>query len=84
MDSTSSTRLIIGPTSKLVNVFEKIIFPYVNRVREDLAAPSQKALLLMDNFTGQTTTSVMEMLEEQGIVVLWFWAVLLTVCSLWT
>ena len=38
-------------------------------MREDLAALSQKALLLMDNFTGQTTTSVMEMLEEQGIVV---------------
>ena len=49
--------------------FEKIIFPYVRKVREDMAEPSQKALVLMDNFSGQMTTSVLEKVEEEGIVV---------------
>ena len=34
-----------------------------------MGAPSQKALVLMDNFSGQTTTSLLEKLEEEGFVV---------------
>ena len=34
-----------------------------------MGAPSQKAMVLMDNFSGQTTTSLLEKLEEKGIVV---------------
>ena len=49
--------------------FEKIIFPYVRKVREALKAPSQKALVIMDNFSGQTTPSVLEKVEEEEIVV---------------
>ena len=49
--------------------FEKIIFPYVQRTREEMGAPLQKALVVMDNFSGQTTTTILEKIEEQGIVV---------------
>ena len=48
--------------------FEKILFPYVDKVREAMEAPDQKALLIMDNFSGQTTDAVLEKLEEKGIV----------------
>lgn len=46
--------------------FDNIIFPFVRKTRE---APSQKALVIMDNFSGQTTPSVMEKMEEEGIIV---------------
>ncbi len=48
--------------------FEKIISPYIQGIREAMKAPSQKALVLMDNFSGQTTTAVLEKAEEQGII----------------
>ena len=38
-------------------------------MREALKAPSQKALVIMDNFSGQTTHSVLEKVEEEGIIV---------------
>ena len=50
--------------------FEKIIFPYIEKVREEIGASSQEALVLMDNFSGQTTTSLLEKLEEKEIVVI--------------
>ena len=50
--------------------FEKIVFPYIEKVREEIGTPSQKALVLMDNFSGQTTTSLLEKLEEKDIVVI--------------
>ena len=49
--------------------FENIIFPYIEKVREEIGVPSQKAMVLMDNFSGQKTTSLLEKLEEKGIVV---------------
>ena len=49
--------------------FENIIFPYIEKVRKEIGVPSQKAMVLMDNFSGQTTTSLLEKLEEKGIVV---------------
>ena len=48
---------------------ENIIFPYVKKTREEMGAPTQKALLLMDNFSGQTTPSMLEKFEDKGIVV---------------
>ena len=53
-----------------IHFFENIIFPYIKKVREEMYAPSQKAIVLMDNFTGQTTTALLERLEENGIVVI--------------
>ena len=43
-----------------VQFFEKIVFSYVDRVREATKAPDQKAILIMDNFSGQTTDAVLE------------------------
>ena len=34
-----------------------------------MGAPLQKSLVVMDNFSGQTTTTILEKIEEQGIVV---------------
>ena len=50
--------------------FEKIIFPYIKKVREEIRAPSQKALVLMNNFSSQTTTSLLKAVEKEGIVVI--------------
>ena len=48
---------------------DKIVIPYIQQTREAIGTPSQKALLIMDNFTSQTTTSVIEKAEEQGIII---------------
>lgn len=45
----------------------KIVIPY--RVWEALQAPQQNAMLIMDNFRGQKTDSIMECLEEHNIIV---------------
>ena len=52
--------------------FQKIIFPYVNIVSEEIGASSQKPLVLMDNFSSQTTTSLLEKVEveEEGVIVI--------------
>lgn len=34
-----------------------------------MGAPSQKPMVLMNNFSGQTTNSLLEKLEEEGVVV---------------
>ena len=39
------------------------------KVREGIGVPSQKAMVLMDNFSGQTTTSLLEKLEEKVIMI---------------
>ncbi|MCG8626611.1 MAG: hypothetical protein MJE68_32000 [Proteobacteria bacterium] len=49
--------------------FENIIFLYIKSVREETGAPIQKGMVLMDNFSGQTTTSLLEKVEEGGIVI---------------
>ena len=48
--------------------FQKILFPYGEKVREVIEAPDQKALLIMDNFSGHITDGIIEKLEEKGIV----------------
>ena len=72
MDSTFSTQSITGLMKKRLRFFQKIVFPYVKKVREEIGAPSQKAMVLMDNFSGKTTTSLLEKLEEKGVVVIMF------------
>ena len=58
---------------------EKLVFASLRRlsfhirskkVREEIGTLSQKALVLMDNFSGQATTSLLEKLEEKDIVVI--------------
>ena len=49
-------------------LFIKIVFPYFDKVREAMEAPDHKALLIMDNFSGQTTNTSLEKLKERGIV----------------
>lgn len=49
--------------------FNKIIIPHMRKVREEVSIPSQKALVLMDNFSVQRTTGVLEKVEEEEIVV---------------
>ena len=51
------------------SVLRKYHLPVQEKVREEIGVPSQKALVLMDNFSGQTTTSLLEKVEEKGIVV---------------
>ena len=45
------------------------MFPYIDKVREEIGSPSQKAMVLLDNFSGQTTTSLLEKLEEKRVVI---------------
>ena len=68
MALTCTTHQTTGQMKKHVFAIFKI-FPYLNQVREAIDAPSQKALLIMDNFTGQTTGAVLELLEEKEIAV---------------
>ena len=49
-------------------LFEKLLFSYVDKVREAVEAPDQKALVIMNNFSGQTTNGILEKLKEKGIV----------------
>ena len=53
----------------MFHFFQKITFP-VKKVREEMKTPSQKAMVLMDNFSGQTTTSLLEKVEEKRVVVI--------------
>ena len=50
-----------GQMNACVHFFEKIVFPYVDKVREAMK-------LIMDNFSGQTTDPMLENQEEKGIV----------------
>ena len=61
-----STPPISGPMQTHVAAFLKDT-PVHQDVDTD--APSQKALVVMDNFSCHKTTSLLEELEEQGIVV---------------
>ena len=44
-----------------------IIVPYVERVRDDVGEKS--AAVIIDNFKGQVTDAVIDLLEEHGIYV---------------
>ena len=51
--SILSTCQTTGKMKKPAKYFlKKIIFPYIQRTREEMGAPLQKALVVMDNFSG--------------------------------
>ena len=49
---------------------DNIILPYVEKVREKVGA-EKAALVIMDNFKGQTTTKITNRLEENNILISW-------------
>ena len=57
---------------KAVELLNKIIFPYIDNVKERLDLPSdQKAKLIFDVFRGQTTANVIQHITHKGCVVLY-------------
>ena len=48
----------------MIQYVRNVILPYVNQIRVD---DSEAALVIMDNFKGQTTPSVTTLLEENNI-----------------
>lgn len=57
-------------TAESIRLFEKIIIPYIKKKRQSLNLPvDQKALVVMDVFTGQTTKEVIAVLKENDICV---------------
>ena len=57
---------------KALELLNKIIFPYIDNVKERLALPSdQKAMLIFDVFRGQTTANVIQHITDKGCVVLY-------------
>ena len=57
---------------KALELLNKIIFPYIENVKERLDLPSdQKAMLIFDAFRGQTTANVIQHITDKGCVVLY-------------
>ena len=52
----------------MIDYVENIIIPYVKRVRSDLGN-DKAALVITDNFRGQTTKAVLDLLESANILV---------------
>ena len=48
---------------------ERILKPYITRIREEMGSPDQPALLIMEKFRGQMSAEVQENLEESRILV---------------
>ena len=53
----------------MVQYINEIVVPYVEAQRDVLDVPSQTALAIMDNFKGQVTTPINEILEAHNIQV---------------
>ena len=51
----------------MVHYIKEIIVPYVESQRDALGDPNQAALVIMDNFTGQVTTTINQLLEAHNI-----------------
>ena len=51
----------------MLRYIDKVIVPYVNKVRETLQLEDQAALAIFDCFRGQLTKSVTDALEEHNI-----------------
>ena len=51
----------------MIQYVENIIIPYVNNIRGLLNDDSKPALVIMDNFKGQTTSNVLSLLESNDI-----------------
>ena len=48
----------------MIQYIQNVIIPYVNNIRTD---STEAALIIMDNFKGQTTPSVTNLLEVNNI-----------------
>ena len=53
----------------MLQYITKIIVLYVETMRESLGDPEQAALVIMDNFKGQMTPAINELLEANSIQV---------------
>lgn len=51
----------------MIDYINEIIVPYVEAQRDALQNPMQAALVVMDNFTGQVTTTINDLLEAHNI-----------------
>jgi len=52
-------------TAESIKLLNKVIVPYVKKQRLDLGlSPTQKALVIMDVFTGQMTSEVTKILAD--------------------
>ena len=51
----------------MIQYIEEIFIPYVDRQREDLGDTSKAAVIIMDNFKGQITSQVNDLLEDNNI-----------------
>ena len=50
-------------------MFNETVIPYINEIRSSQNIPDQYALVIMDAFTGQKTTKVMNLLKDNKILV---------------
>ena len=56
---------ITSPTSKSVEYFMDIIFPYLEKVKEEICIPKEQySLVIMDIFKGQDNDILKELREE--------------------
>ena len=51
----------------MLQYIDHIVLPYINGVREMLSNENLPALVVMDNFKGQTTANVLTKLEEENV-----------------
>ena len=51
----------------MIDYIDMIIVPYVEAQRDTLQNPTQAALVVMDNFRGQVTTAINDLLEAHNI-----------------
>ena len=57
---------------KALELLNKIIFPYIDNVKERLALPSdQKAMLIFDVLRDQTAANIIQRITGKGCVVLY-------------
>ena len=54
----------------MLQYIDNIILPYVAKVRDDIGA-DKPALVIMDNFKGQTTQQVIQRLDNNNILISW-------------
>ena len=52
-----------------LKLFNEIVIPYINEIRSSQNIPDQYALVIMDVFTGQKTTKVINLLKDNKILV---------------
>ena len=56
-------------TNESLKLFNENVIPYINEIRLSQNIPDQYALVIMDVFTGQKTTKVMNLLKDNKILV---------------